>query len=194
MLVSSAGRDQDRPGDTELGCGVLGEKSGGLGSGKDRRQHREPVARTGGDVEDVGQPRRSLCVEISRTRGVGAIGDSPTGEAEGQVVVREKDASSGVEHRRFVLGNPGELRDGERRGGQRSDASYPRGAADRLDQFRQLFGAGGVVPELGGPEGFFVCAEEDEAVALCGDADCGDLGLAGCVESSSDCKNKGVPP
>ncbi len=166
----------------EDGCrvvtGARPEAVDRLGGPEDSGQHDVGTAQ--GEFEQVRRVRVADRVEVAGAGGVRAVGEE-LGQVLGaaqpprQPVVRQADGGGALGVGRFVLGQPAQLRDRERRDRHQAD---PRGPLRRAQLGGQRGGGRcgpGVVPQQRVPHDLAVLVEAHHAVLLARHAHRGDV-------------------
>ena len=179
-VVPGAGRERRAPRGLpdDLG-GRRDARQGNRAAERPRRVVRQPGAVGGGEVAGA-----------RRVAPVGGRLAARAAQAPGQPVVRKQHAMHAPRVVRLAFGQPAQLGDGERHGGDAAGARGPFGGPAELGyQVAGLRRGLDVVPQHGGPDHLTRVVEHDHAVLLRRDADRRRL-----AEQAAARRAEGVPP
>ncbi len=120
--------------------------------------------------EQVGAPPVLERRVVAGAGGVGPVRDALAGQPVRQPVVRHQHGGEASQVGGLVLGEPGELGDGQRGGRGQAGRAHPVPGPVARDQGGRLRRGRGVVPQLGGPQYPAGGVEGHQAVTLGGHA------------------------
>ena len=172
-VVAAARTDTDLIGQAQLGRRLARDRAGQIGRAEHQRDPIEPrrAVATDGGPEQAGEYLAGGRIDPTAAARIPAIGDMSTRQPPREVVVRQHHVGDPRQHFGFVLGDPGQLRDRERRDGHAARDDRPMLATQFGHQPFGLRRRRGVVPELGRPERRSGRVEQHQPVLLPGDRD-----------------------
>ena len=172
-VVAAARTDADLIGQAQLIRRLTRDRADQIGRAEHQRNPIEPrrAVATDGGPEQAGEHLAGGRIDPTAAAGIATIGDVPARQPPREVVVRQHHVGNSRQHLGFVLGDPRQLGDRERRDGHAARDLRPMLGTQFGHQPFGLRRGRGVVPQLGRPQRGSRRVEQHQPVLLTGDRD-----------------------